>query len=300
MSGFDNEVEVSIGERLQPSTAQAVMLMQGNSDDVSRINNTGNPEDVISANPSSWCHDPVTGIVYYKFYGTAEAGWVPVFQPLSNKVANFYEDFFNPSVNFFTYAAQNTIISSTDGHPGLLMTGSTVIVPPLINGFYSAFNGPPFFGIITNILIGSGVLNCNYVVNLNTLSLAPNNYIAYFGLTDTMITGEPPGIVNGIWFSYTDSVNSGNWLLNSASGGVVTSVDSGVPASTDYVNLGIRVNPAGTLIQFYIGQTQVGTISTNLPVGVNMGPFMNWSVYGTDPSSLVDLFYLTYVITTTR
>ncbi len=75
MSGFDNEVVVSIGERLQPSTSQAILLMQKNPTDVSRINFTGDPEGSVSANPGSLCHDPVGGQVYRKATGTGNTGW---------------------------------------------------------------------------------------------------------------------------------------------------------------------------------------------------------------------------------
>lgn len=75
MSGFDNEVVVSLGERLQPSTAQAVMLMQGDPTDVSRINHVGNPNGAVAANPSSLSHDPVSGNVYIKTTGTGNTGW---------------------------------------------------------------------------------------------------------------------------------------------------------------------------------------------------------------------------------
>lgn len=75
MSGFDNEVVVSLGARLEPSTSQAIMLMQKNATDVSRINHEGDPEGAVSANPSSLCHDPVAGKVYIKDSGTGNTGW---------------------------------------------------------------------------------------------------------------------------------------------------------------------------------------------------------------------------------
>lgn len=75
MSGFDNEVVVSLGERLESSTPQAIMLMQKTATDVSKINYSGNPEGNVSANPASLCHDPTSGNVYYKASGTGNTGW---------------------------------------------------------------------------------------------------------------------------------------------------------------------------------------------------------------------------------
>lgn len=76
MSGFDNEVMYSSGVRLEPSSAQDIFLMQKNVDDVSKINFTGDPNGNVSANPSSLCHDPVSGNIYLKASGIGDTGWV--------------------------------------------------------------------------------------------------------------------------------------------------------------------------------------------------------------------------------
>ncbi len=78
MAGFDNEVMYSIGERLQPSTSQAITLMQKTASDVSNINFTGNPEGLVSANPSSVSHDPVSGNFYLKQTGFGTTGWIQI------------------------------------------------------------------------------------------------------------------------------------------------------------------------------------------------------------------------------
>lgn len=75
MSGFDNEVLYCIGERLQPSTAQAITIMQKTADDVSVMNISGSPEGVASANPSSIAHDRASGSLYLKQTGTGNTGW---------------------------------------------------------------------------------------------------------------------------------------------------------------------------------------------------------------------------------
>lgn len=75
MAGFDNEVLYAVGERLQSSNAQAIILMQQLSSDVSRINHVGDPEGVVAANPSSLSHDPVSGNVYIKVSGTGTTLW---------------------------------------------------------------------------------------------------------------------------------------------------------------------------------------------------------------------------------
>lgn len=76
MAGIDNTIIFSSGERLTESTATDIIRMQETSDSVSRINYEGDPEGVISANPSSLCHDPVSGNIYFKQTGTGNTGWV--------------------------------------------------------------------------------------------------------------------------------------------------------------------------------------------------------------------------------
>lgn len=78
MSGFDNEVVFSTGERLEISSAQAIAIMQNVSTDVSRINYNATPEGAVAANPSSFCHDRVAGNVYIKQTGTGNTGWVQI------------------------------------------------------------------------------------------------------------------------------------------------------------------------------------------------------------------------------
>jgi len=300
MAGIQNTTVFSQGERLQVSSAQDISEMQTDATDVSRINHTGNPEGVVSANPSSLCHDTSTGIVYYKFSGTGNTGWVAIFQPLPNTITTMIDDFMGVSQLAWNYSGLNAPIHSIDGHPGLLQSqypGG----PPLSSDGWS-------LGDLTNpyayIKLGSGILSVNFIINLNTLSVSPDDYIAFYALSDTYIytvgPSDPTGIQNGIWFSYTDTINAGNWTVNTASAGVITSVDSGIPATTDYVNLGFKTNEAGTSVQFFIDHVLCATISTNVPLAENMIPLMAVNMNGANPGWIIDLFTVTYLLTNPR
>ena len=76
MAGIDNTTLFSSGEKLTPSSAGDILRMQVDATDSARINHTGNPEGVVSANPSSLCHDTTSGTVYVKQTGTSNTGWV--------------------------------------------------------------------------------------------------------------------------------------------------------------------------------------------------------------------------------
>jgi hypothetical protein len=249
----------------------------------------------VSANPSSFCHDTTTGIIYYKFTGTGNTGWIPIFQPLPQKLFQLTDDFMQADGLDWAYSSLNAPIFSQDGHPGLIKSGYPGGPPFSADGWYLGDVNNPY----QYIKVGSGILSVNYVISLETLSLTPNDYIAYYGLTDTGLFTAIDVIQNGIWFSYTDTVNSGNWTLNTAAAGVTTAVDSGIPATTSFVNLGFRTNAAGTAIDFFVNNVPCGTIVTNIP-SANTIPFMSVNMNGNNPGWIVDLFSLTYLLTNTR
>lgn len=78
MSGLENKIVYGEGFKLQTSSARSISDMQRTASDISNINHVGNPEGVISANPASLCHDPVSGVLYRKNSGTGNTGWVVV------------------------------------------------------------------------------------------------------------------------------------------------------------------------------------------------------------------------------
>ena len=75
MAGIQNTIVFSQGEKLQTSSADDIAEMQRDASDVARINYVGDPNGNVAANPSSLCHDPVSGEVYIKKTGTGNTGW---------------------------------------------------------------------------------------------------------------------------------------------------------------------------------------------------------------------------------
>jgi len=151
-----------------------------------------------------------------------------------------------------------------------------------------------------NFSLGAGVLSCNWVINLGILSDNTNPYFTYVGMLDTvgLFTVAPP--TGGVYFSYKHNVNSGNWVLNCATGGVTSSFNTAIPGNTNYVNLGFSVNAAATLATFFINGISVGTVSTNIPTEQLYSICGNWLTTNFSPGMIVDLYYLTYILTTPR
>ncbi len=298
MAGIQNTTLFSQGERLQASSAQDIAEMQTGATDVSRINHTGNPEGVISANPSSLCHDPVSGSVYQKQTGTGNTGWELIgtqadFNPF--KVITLVDDFFSTflgnsadgrcgQLGWQTYGGAWAEEVGTAQNPG-------VVTPANSANSTMTLNNSDTTG---SIQVGGGQIEINYVLKLSALSVAGNRY-NYCGL----------GLVapfSGIYFTYSDNVNSGNWQIVCSKVSVgTTTTNTSTPAGTGYVNLGIIINAAGTSVEFTIDGSSVGTIATaNIPTAA-ISPIVSFvRSSGALPAALVDLFVLKKTLTTQR
>jgi hypothetical protein len=79
MPGWNNGVSFGQAFQITPSDAEDIDLAQrGSADNVSILNYSGNPEGLVSANPSSLSHDRTGGDIYYKQTGTGNTGWLPL------------------------------------------------------------------------------------------------------------------------------------------------------------------------------------------------------------------------------
>lgn len=299
MAGIQNTTLFSQGERLQTSSAQDIAEMQTDATDVSRINHTGDPEGVVSANPSSLCHDPVSGSVYQKQTGTGNTGWQLIgtqadFNPFKvvTLVDDFYSSFLANSIDgrcgelgWQTYGGQWSQGVGTATNPGVVTpTNGAFASMTLDNSDNTA-----------SIQLGGGQIELNYVLKLTTLSVVGNRYNFYCGLG-----GITPN--NGIYFTYSDNLNSGNWQIVCSKAGVgTTTTNTSTAAGTGYVNLGIIINAAGNSVEFTIDGSSVGTIATaNIPTAA-ISPLVSFvRSSGALPAALFDLFVLKNTLTTQR
>jgi len=92
MAGIENNTVFGEGFKLETSGARSISDMQRTSTDVSKINYVGDPEGNVSANPSSICHDPVSGYFYLKVSGTGNTLWERIISGSSVIVTRFTSD----------------------------------------------------------------------------------------------------------------------------------------------------------------------------------------------------------------
>lgn len=149
------------------------------------------------------------------------------------------------------------------------------------------------------IILGGGVLTVNWVIKIVTLSVASPRYILRVGLGDTANADQ----ANGLYFEYSDNINTGKWNFKSAASSVRTTSTSSIAVTIGYHNLQIIVNAAASSVSFSVDGVSLGAaIVTNIPI-LAVTPFVDIvESVGTVAANsiLLDLFYLKQTLTTPR
>jgi hypothetical protein len=245
--------------------------------------------------------------------GTSASSWsseyynstpTPVFQP--NSIVNIKDDFIvwvlaNSSPTgilselcwttpFATSWSGGSTYQNTN-NPGVI-ANTTSLNPSLFPGFTNAN--------YTTIVLGGGQISVNWVINTAILSTVLARYTLKVGLSN--IVNSTTAFSDGVFFQYSDNINSGNWVGVTSSASTTTNANSSVAATPGFINLGMIINSAGTSVSFYINGVQISgsPISTNIPT-VSIYPFLTLNnVVGNAGTVLVDLFYLSKTLTTPR
>lgn len=191
------------------------------------------------------------------------------------------------------------IVATSNGHPGLIANNSTV--SPGWEGLYllNSLTGP---ATVQNMILGGGAIQLNWVINTAILSNGTNRYILRIGMGDTH--GSAADLSNGVYFEYSDNINSGNWTVKTANGGARTTNNTSTAVGTGFVNLGITINAAASSVAYTVNGVAVtgSPIATNIPTAA-ISPFLKLTpTAGTtaDSTLIIDLFYMTQTLTTPR
>lgn len=148
---------------------------------------------------------------------------------------------------------------------------------------------------------GGGVATLETYIYIPTLSVVAQEYIIRVGLGD-LVTGADH--VDGIYFEY-DRLNSVNWRLKCANNSTrTTTTSSTAVAAGVWLKLKIVVNANGTNVDFFVNGTNIGSVTTNIPITVARvcGPtlIITKSAGTTALTMLVDYFTFEQVFTTPR
>lgn len=223
----------------------------------------------------------------------------------ANSVVNFVDDFivFRPlsGTTDLLLSSQSWTCQDHDRHDGTGVIDSAH--PGVTTNTATTFVSGDNFNLISDIpgqsiVLGGGALTINWVIKIGALSTATNRYIMRVGLGTTLAADQ----VNGCYFEYSDNINSGNWVLKTASASTRTTTNTATAVATGWYNLQISVNAGGTSISYSINSVAAGTIATNIP-SVGISPFFDSIISaGTlaAGSLAIDLVYLTQTLTSAR
>lgn len=210
------------------------------------------------------------------------------------------------ALSWYTNGAFNAVPSQdiydeNSTHPGVITTNFNSNPAPQSFNLMLGGNNPSFN---TNFILGGGVISMNWVMKILTLSNSTNRYVLSFGFGDSMVYGGSIP-TNGVYFNYSDNVNSGNWQVVTANASTYTTTNTSIAATiSGFHNFGMNINAAASSVTFTIDGTSVGTISTNIPTSTGLTPFillnLTAGTFADGQPLAIDLFYLQQLLTTAR
>ena len=199
-----------------------------------------------------------------------------------------------PQKNFVTGMSSRALIQSDFLDPGLLAEGVVAIVAGA-GASLGAFVGtdfndhPGIWCANTGVTLAGRVflISRSPSINVGTnksrfgcwlltstlLSTPTDRYMLRAGIGSITL---PNTILFGIFFEYTDNENGGRWQILCEDGVAESSTDTGITVTAGtWYKLEWEINAAGTLVEAFIDNVSVGTVTTNIPTGTGFGHFVN-------------------------
>ena len=195
----------------------------------------------------------------------------------------------------------STDVSSTAGHPGVI-TLTTDPGSADVNQLQIGFNnGAP---LDNSFVLGGGTLTMQMLIQIPVLSVVGQRFTVSFGIG----TGDGSNVTSvqpdGVYFTYSDNVNTGRWVINSSASSANTTANTTSTVDTSWHMYKIIVNAAATSVSFYIDGVQVANspLSATIPTVNPLTPYLNIIKSAGAANSImnIDLFTLTYTLTTPR
>lgn len=182
------------------------------------------------------------------------------------------------------------------GHPGIIEMGVTAFSDDVVlrKGALNA--------AINSVVMGGGVIQLDWIVNIPTLSDGTDNSIMYFGF-QTTTTGTVSAGTDAIVFQY-DHATSTNWrgLTTASSTTTVASGGTNVAVDTNWTHLQMIINAAATQVDFYVDGVLIGSSTTNIPTAAMVPTVKSTKTLGSAVELItnVDTYRLYQNMTTSR
>lgn len=200
--------------------------------------------------------------------GTANGGPVhviPLDHALRKQKRGVYHECMSATEDGASYSLAGGSLASTSSsgplggtdvkdHPGIV---SAVIATASTDYLYLGSGS----GVI---LFGGGKYQAMTLMGFSALSTGSEEYIYRFGYLDGTANSDS---TDGVWIEYDRTV-SVNWVMVTASNSTRTRTASTVPVVAGaWILLKVAVNDTGTLAEFFVNGSSIGTIDTNIPTG---------------------------------
>ena len=165
-----------------------------------------------------------------------------------------------------TYTISEYGVNTTENAIGVLGLETGTTTTGYTIGYHCGGGG------INMVRFGTAAFTMKWRLAVSAVSDGTDTYHISFGFSEAASSSKD--MTDGAYFTYTHSVNSGNWQAVTASASTRTTTNLATPPSTSFQTFEIRVNEAATEVTFYLNGTLVATHTTNIPtadtVGVNI------------------------------
>jgi hypothetical protein len=217
-----------------------------------------------------------------------------------------YDDFVSASATTNQIGALGwTITSGTVAYQ--VSAGASNGVIRVNTGTGNATAGALNLGTASQILLNNSVTFCEQRISFPAIGGTAANQLSYCGGLLNAATNVTPGTnpLNAIGFSYQGTAaTAANIFAFSSNAATTTTLDTTVQvvAGTWY-KASFIVNAAGTVAYFYLNNTYIGTINTNLPTAIVMAPMVKMNSGSTNAAAKaidVDYYDLQKLYTTIR
>jgi len=151
--------------------------------------------------------------------------------------------------------------------------------------------------IASGIDIGGGYITLEFLINIEDLSTAGNEYDLYLGLGNLCDQNE---FTTGCYFVY-DRNTSVNWIFKTANGGARTSTTTSTAVAADtWIELRIEIAASGGSVEYFIDDVSQGTHNTNIPASLIDMSFTATTSAGTNRTVYIDYVNLIHQIDSGR
>lgn len=241
---------------------------QSGGTDAIQLDNLAATDDNTDLNTTTTAHGlmPKLGDDADKYFNGGGSQTYPFIAP--TKFVQGYEDFIGGDAGTMgtrvtgsgATVAYTTAVANHDGI-ATLSTGTTTAGAAAVGAITGSNN-------TSNVILGEGAVVVETDVRVPTLSTGTDTFTVRSGLIDNNFAES----TDGIFFRYTDSVNSGKWECVAISNTTSTVIDGGVTVSgSSFYRLRAEITAGGTSASFTINGTTVttGPITTNIPTGAS-------------------------------